>query len=346
MKSVHPYIFAILFVLATFAFRLSLDPWLGDRSPLLPFAAAIVIATGLYGVAPGVLAMLVSLALAIPAFMFRGNGVDLSLDQYLNIAIFFATSAAMLVFAGSLRRARLKAEQLQLELQFRQAVSAMGTMAATLAHELNQPLAASVNYLAACKQMASLIEDSRAEPLRKGLGEAEAQIQRAGAIIRHARGLVSNAPMQREKASIKTMIGKVLDVAAAGGLGKGVAIHLQIEPRADNVFVNPVQVEQVLLNIVRNAFQAASDDPELLFRATVSNGWSQLEVRDNGPGIPDERMNNLFSASGGSTSGGLGLGLSISRTIVESHGGNIWARNGPDGGASIFITLPLAEAGD
>ena len=348
MKSIRPYIFAILFVLVTFAVRLLLDPWLGDRSPLLPFTVAIVVATGLYGVAPGIVAMLLSVAVAIPVFMSQGNDVSLTLDQYLNIALYFIASAAMLAFADNLRRARLKAERLQLELQFRQSVSAMGTMAATLAHELNQPLAASVNYLAACKQMASLIEDSRAEPLRKGLVEAEAQIQRAGAIIRHARGLVSNAPAQREKASLTAMIERVLEVAAAGGLGENLAVRWDIDAAADRVFVNVVQVEQVVLNVVRNAVEAsaaASGEPALSFVAKVANGWSQVEIRDNGPGIPEERMTNLFSASGGSTSGGLGLGLSISRTIVESHGGNIWAVNGPDGGASVLFTLPRVESG-
>ena len=348
LKSARPYLFATLFVLVTFAFRLSLDPWLGDRSPLLPFTVAIVVATGLYGVAPGILAMFLGLALAIPGFMLSGDGVGLSLDQYLNIALFLIASAAMLVFAGNLRRARLKAERLQLELQFRQAVNAMGTMAATLAHELNQPLAASVNYLAACKQMAARIEDVKAEPLRKGLDEAEAQIQRAGAIIRHARGLVSNAPAQRAKASVNRMIERVLEIAAAGGLSENLAVRMDIDAAADRVFVNAVQIEQVLLNVVRNAVEAssaASRTPELAFSATVANGWSQIEIRDNGPGIPEERMANLFSASGGSTGGGLGLGLSISRTIVESHGGNIWAVNGPDGGASILLTLPRLESG-
>jgi signal transduction histidine kinase len=348
LKKYRSSLYSILIVAAAFLVRLGLDPWLGNRSPFLIFTLAIVIAAGLFGIAPGIIATLFGLCLGMLFFLGDWPNEPLSIDQMVNVGFFLATSAGILVFANHLRAARRRSEELELQLEHARSVTSMGTMAATLAHELNQPLAASANYLAACKQIATRLDSDKKQSFVKGLGEAEAQIQRAGAIIRHARALVANAPAPRKPASLRRMLARATEVVETNGLKCDTEFVIEIEPGADVVLVEPVQIEQVLLNIIRNACEVLATTeigPEIAVSARVADDKAMIEIKDNGPGIPPERLKTLFSASQGSTTGGLGIGLSISRTIVEAHSGNLWAQNNPDGGASFFMTLPRPEKG-
>ena len=339
-----PYVVSAALVCLTFALRLALAPWLEERSPLLPFIAAVVVAAGLYGVGPGLLAAALSVTFATAAFIIPGGG-GFSADQIASIAVFIVTSAAMLVFATHLRGARRKAEKLELELMQAQSNAAMGTMAATLAHELNQPLTAASNYVAACGQLASRLSDDRGAALAKGLGQAESQIQRAGSIIRSARGLVRNVPTDRKRSSLMRMFGRVIELIGATDAGGHVRFKVDVSPESDTVEVNTVQIEQVVLNIVRNGCEATrdlGDGAEIRLTARATERGSLVQISDNGPGIPREHLSTLFTAARQSAKG-LGIGLSICRTIVEAHGGAISAQNNPEGGASFYILLPMAD---
>lgn len=338
-----PYLISAGLVLLSFFARLALAPIIEQRSPLLLFIAAVVLAAGLYGLGPGILAICLSVGLSTWAFILPGGHVGLSPDQIASIAVFLATSAAMLIFANHLRKARTKADTLELELLQAQTTSAMGTMASTLAHELNQPLTAASNYVAACGQLAMLIQDEKQASLLEGLDQAEAQIQRAGAIIRNARALIHNVPLERKRFSLQRMLDRVIELIGATNVGSHVTFTTNIVPDADNVVVNRIQIEQVLLNLIRNACEATEgmeEIAEVRFKVTATDGGSLIEVRDNGPGIPRDRLPNLFTAARSSRTGGMGIGLSLCRTIVEAHGGAIWAQNNPEGGASFFILLP------
>lgn len=340
-----PYVVSAALVCLTFAIRLALAPWLAERSPLLPFIATVVVAAGLYGVGPGLFAVVLSVAVATSAFIAPG-GSGFSPDQVASIAVFIVTSAAMLVFANHLRDARAKAERLELELMQAQSSAAMGTMAATLAHELNQPLTAASNYVAACGQLASLVSDDRGAALVKGLSQAESQIQRAGSIIRSARGLVRNVPTDRRPSSLMRMFGRVIELIGATDAGGHVRFKVDVSPEADTVEVNTVQIEQVVLNVVRNGCEATRNlDGEAVIRLTAraTERGSLVQISDNGPGIPRELLPTLFTAARQSTDKGLGIGLSICRTIVEAHGGVITAQNNPEGGASFYVLLPTAD---
>ena len=341
----YPYVSAILLVLVAFAIRYALDPVLLERSPLLIFTAAIVIAAGRYGTAPGLVAMILSLVLGTLVFMAPGFPPVLSADDVASLVVFVVTSGAMLSFAGHLKRLREREAALQAELRQVQTETAMGTMAATLAHELNQPLAAAVNYVGAGKRIAAGLEGDMQEMLVTGLGEAEAQIHRAGEIVRQARNLVSNAAAVRKPASLRGMIANTVKPLKAGGACENLDLKVEVEPAADALLVNEIQIEQVLLNVIRNACQAVAPEKptEVVVKGEVIGEQVTVEVRDYGPGIAGEKMQTLFKAGGGSTSGGQGLGLSISRTIVEAHGGRMWAQNADEGGASFFFTLPRAE---
>lgn len=339
-----PYAVAAGLVVLTFIARLAVGPLLSDRSPLLPFIAAVVVAAGLYGVGAGLVAILLSAALASWAFLAPGGG-SMSTDQVASIAVFVVTSAAMLIFANHLREARSKSERLEFELVQAQATAAMGTMAATLAHELNQPLTAASNYVAACGQLAEQVSGDQRSALVKGLGQAEGQIQRAGSIIRSARSLVRNVPTDRRPSSVNRMFGRVIELIVATDVGGHVKFVIDVQPDADLVLVNAVQIEQVFLNVLRNACEATRNLEEpanIKLSASATEKGTLVRITDNGPGIPRERLPTLFTAARTSTKKGLGIGLSICRTIIEAHGGVISAQNNPEGGASFFILLPTS----
>ncbi|HEX6660263.1 MAG TPA: ATP-binding protein [Sphingomicrobium sp.] len=335
-----PYLIATALVLVSFLARLSISPWVGSRSPFLPFIAAVVLAAGLYGVGPGLVAITLSSIFATWAFIGPGG---LTPDQIVNIVVFIVTGGAMILFANHLRQTTSRAERLELDLQQAQATAAMGTMAGTLAHELNQPLAAAANYVAACQQLASL-SGEEAPSMAEGLRHAETQIQRAGEIIRQARALVRNSPVEREIASLKRMFQRVIDLVKATEAGETVEFKIEVGPGADSVGVNTIQFEQVLLNLVRNACQAMqnSSPAKMRLKAASTDRGTLVEVSDTGVGIRRDRLSTLFSATHSSPTG-LGIGLSICRTIVEAHGGSIWAQNDPEGGASFFVLLPTGD---
>ena len=334
-----PYLVSTGLVLVAFFARLAIDPLIGERGPLLPFIAAVVLAAGIYGSGPGLLAIVLSAILATWAFISPAESGGMTPEQITNIVVFIVTGAAMMMFANHLRETRDRVEKLELELQQAHSTAAMGTMAGTLAHELNQPLAAAANYVAACQQLASASEAPQS--MTNGLQRAEAQIQRAGEIIRHARSLVHKTPVERDISSLRRMFRRVIDVVRASESGRKVKFEIDVGPEADSVTVNSIQIEQVLLNLLRNACQSIHGPGrgEVKLTARSTDRGKLIEVRDTGDGIGRDRMATLFSATKPSANG-LGIGLSISRTIVEAHGGNIWAQNNPEGGASFFMLLP------
>jgi C4-dicarboxylate-specific signal transduction histidine kinase len=339
----NPFLSAVVLVFIAFGIRLALDPLLAERSAFILFTAAVVISAGRYGMLPGLLAAIIGLLGGI-FFMGEGRSEGFSTDDFANIAAYLIVSAAMLTFAGHLRSAREREERLQAELHQAQTQTAMSAMAAALAHELNQPLAAANNYVGACRHMAANLRGESQGAVLSGLDEAEAQIRRTGEIIRHARDLVGSVSAERSAASLRDMVGNAMKPMRASGACRDLELQFSVDPDADELLINPVQIEQVLTNLFRNACQAAGTEgrPQVSVRARSKGPLTEVEVRDFGPGIAGEVFPTLFSAGGKGSGNGLGLGLSICRTIVEAHGGRIWAANNPGGGASFTFTLPRA----
>jgi C4-dicarboxylate-specific signal transduction histidine kinase len=337
----HPFVAAAVFVLIAYLIRLGLSPALGQRSPWLLFTVAIVVAAGRYGVGPGLLAIVLSLAIGLLALVGTGAFASIPAESIASLAVFLVTGAAMLVFAAHLKASQERTLRLQSELQRAHTQSAIGAMATTLAHELNQPLAAASNYIAATRRMLARLDGEGKEAVETGLAESQAQIRRTGEIIRHARDLVQNVNTSREPASLKAMVERVAAALRAGGQGENAAIRTDIPRDCDRVEVNVTQIDQVLMNLLRNACQAAEPDAaEIAVSARADGEWSTVVVRDRSGGLPPERLRILFSSELRSTSGGLGLGLAISRTIVEAHGGRLWVENNGEGGASFFFRVP------
>ena len=339
----HPFVSAAVFVIIAYLIRLGLSPVLGDRSPWLLFTVAIVVAAGRYGVRPGLFAIGLSFVLGLFAFVTGRDGSSIPPESLAGLIVFIATGAAMLVFAAHLKATQERTMRLQAELEQAHTKSAVGAMASTLAHELNQPLAAASNYIAACKRLVARLDGEQKQAVVSGLAESEAQIQRTGEIIRHARDMVSNAGAKREPVSLKAMVDRVTIALQASGQCGNATIRTDIERDSDEVEVNRIQIEQVLMNLLRNACQAAAPEtPEITISGRSEGEWCVVAVRDRSGGMPAERLNSLFSGEIQSSHGGLGLGLSISRTIIESHGGLIGVKNNDEGGASFFFRVPRA----
>lgn len=332
---------AVVLVFIAFGIRLALDPLLADRSAFILFTAAVVISAGRYGLLPGLLAAIIGLLGGI-FFLEEGRSGSFTTDDFANIAAYLIVAAAMLTFAGHLRSAREREERLQAELHQAQTQTAMSAMAAALAHELNQPLAAANNYVGACRHMAANLQGETQGAVLSGLDEAETQIRRTGEIIRHARDLVGSVSAERTPASLRDLIGNAMKPLRASGPCKDLELQVSVNAEADPLLINPVQIEQVLTNLLRNACQAADGEtrPRVSVQARTRGRLTEVEVRDFGPGIASDVLPRLFTAGGKGHGDGLGLGLSICRTIVEAHGGKIWAANNPGGGASFTFTVP------
>ncbi|WP_313538182.1 GAF domain-containing sensor histidine kinase [Sphingomonas sp.] len=241
-------------------------------------------------------------------------------------------------------RDRMLAERVTIERQMLELTraSALGSIAATVAHELNQPLSAAANYMAALRL--SSASDDRTRDLT---GAAEQQLQRAGEIIRRIRRMVHQNDLVLEDRSITGCIEEALNLvrAAAPLLMPPVTIHVAGEAnlgRFDNV-----QIVQVLANLLRNAGEACQQHADAAIRVTAERQDPlavTIRVIDNGPGVPPDRRHLLFQPGlgngRGESGGGLGLGLAISHHLIEGHGGRIWTEQTPGGGATFAFTIP------
>ena len=244
------------------------------------------------------------------------------------------------------RLTELRLQELQSELIHVSRLSAMGTMASTLAHELNQPLTAIANYLEATRDMLADPDPQTLALVREALDDAAGQSLRAGQIVRRLRAFVARGDVDRQVTSLRQVIEEAAALGLVGAAQKGIRATFALDPATDWVLVENVQIQQVLINLVHNAVHAMADGPrrELhISSAPEEANLVRVTVADTGTGIAPDMLPRLFQAFETSKEEGLGLGLSICRTIVEAHGGRIWADPRPDGGTAFHFTLMLAD---
>lgn len=235
-----------------------------------------------------------------------------------------------------------KLEQLKSELIHVSRLSAMGTMASTLAHELNQPLTAIASYGEAAAAVLDGPGEADKEMLREVVGEMAGQSLRAGRIVRRLREFVSRGELAKTKEDLPKVIEEASALALVGTREKGVTTHFSYSPDATPVLIDRVQIQQVMINLMRNAVEAMEQAPVKSLSVTTSlldEATVQVSIRDTGPGIDPKVRENLFEAFNSSKEAGMGLGLSICRTIVEAHGGQIRALDCEDGGTEFQFTL-------
>ncbi len=233
--------------------------------------------------------------------------------------------------------------ELQSELLHVSRLSTMGEMASALAHELNQPLAAITNYLHASGRMLQGSSDERAARVKEVMDKAAAQALRAGEVVRHLREFVARGETEKEVASVRKLVEEASALALLVAKEQSVQLSLRFDPSIDLVLVDRVQIQQVLLNLLRNAIEAmqASARRELVIStAAAPDDLVEVTVADSGSGIAPEIAGKLFERFVTTKQHGMGVGLSISRTIVESHGGRIAVEPNPEGGTIFRFTIP------
>ncbi|HUW82500.1 MAG TPA: PAS domain S-box protein [Phycisphaerae bacterium] len=246
-------------------------------------------------------------------------------------------------------------EQAQGQLRQRQAdlahvsrLSTIGEMTSSLAHEINQPLAAIANYAQAWLQA---IRSGRldAEELREDVTQIAAQAERAGQIVRRVRSFIRKEDTQRTRVDIADLVREAADLAEVETREYGVVLRLELDGATHPVVADAIQIEQVILNLVRNALEAMKHrrkkERKLSIRtAAVDDGCVEVAVRDSGTGLSaDHQADRLFEPFFTTKPEGMGMGLAISRTIVEAHGGRLWASGNPDHGMTFRFTLPAAQ---
>jgi PAS domain S-box-containing protein len=240
-------------------------------------------------------------------------------------------------------RADARAQELQLELFHSSRLSAAGQMAGALAHELNQPLTAFTNSVNAGRRLIANGAYHRIDTVRDVLDEAVDQALRAGEILRRLRDFVTRGEIEMRIESLPTLIREASDLASAGAGAHGVQVRLSFDPRAETVLGSRIQLQQVILNLIRNAHEAMalSEWRELdVTTARLEDGLIEVAVADRGSGLPDEIAEHLFEPFRTTKRSGMGLGLSICRSIVEAHGGKLRYQPNDGGGAIFRITLP------
>ena len=245
----------------------------------------------------------------------------------------------------AMRKAEEEARHRQNELIHVSRLSTMGEMATGIAHELNQPLSAIVNFANGCVRRLRAGMDDK-EALIAALEQIAAQARRAGEIIKRLRSMVTRQQPVRETIDLNLLMKDACALIAHDRQKLEVTVDAQLSKQPVLVRADPVQIEQVILNLLRNALDALRETPagdrRLKVRSGIRQGRAWIEVEDNGPGIADADLKRLFDPFFSTKKSGMGMGLSISQTIVNEHNGRIWASSATGRGARFTMELPLA----
>ena len=246
------------------------------------------------------------------------------------------------------QRARDKRiQELQGELLHVTRMTAMGEMASALAHEINQPLTALLNYTSAARRMAKNFGEPGAK-LVDILERAVEQTERAGLIIRRLRNFIEKREPDRSAEDINKVVEDAIALGMAGFRDTGTKWILKVEPGLPQVFIDKVQIQQILVNLVRNATEAMSGRNKR--QLTISTGLEgsdvEIAVSDTGTGLPDDVVSRLFHPFVTTKERGMGMGLSICRTIAEAHGGRLWLASNTSEGATFKLSLPIGNVGE
>jgi two-component system sensor kinase FixL len=235
-----------------------------------------------------------------------------------------------------------KLQALQSELARLSRLTAMGEMAATLAHEMNQPLSAISNYLQGCATLLDSVQEPIAEKIRQALEEATKQTLRAGHIIRQLREFVTPGQAERKPENINKLIEEASALGLVDAREQGVKTLFLLDTCLAPVLVEKIQIQQVILNLLRNGMEAmhGCERKELSIRTGATpKGMVKVVITDTGIGISEEIASRLFQPFVTTKHAGMGIGLSISKRIIESHGGQMWAEPNEAGGTSFYFTL-------
>jgi two-component system sensor kinase FixL len=242
--------------------------------------------------------------------------------------------------------ARERMQELQSELLRASRLSAMGEMASALAHELNQPLTAIINYVQASRRMFENADVPR-ERLQETMDKAVAQASRAGQIIHRMRQFIQKGETERQLETINKVLEEASALALVGAKEIGVVVRMQLGTDLPPILIDRIQIQQVILNLIRNGIEAmqAGTRRELGIATSLAGGDMVLcTFADTGPGLAKEVEAQLFQPFVTTKEKGMGLGLSICRSIIDAHGGKLWATPNSGAGVTFSFTLPATAA--
>src|SRR5215510_9288569 len=242
------------------------------------------------------------------------------------------------------KRAEQRLQDLQAELLHVSRLSAMGQMASALAHELNQPLTAIMNYVKAATRTMSALDGPQIEKAREWMEKATKQTARAGQIIRHLRDFIEKRESSRTYENLNKVVEEAIALGLAGSADTNVKVHLELDPNVAPILIDKIQIQQVLINLIRNAVEAmqASTRRDLTIRTEAKVDSVEVAVSDTGPGFTGEVAARLFQPFVTTKEKGMGIGLTICQSIVEAHNGRIWAAANEAGGVEFRFRLPVA----
>jgi len=254
-------------------------------------------------------------------------------------------------------QAQQQARRLQRSLNLLARRQTVGEVSTALAHEINQPLTAIANYAHAARRQFETPAGDPAETARL-LSEIESEAGRAGEIIKRMRRLIDHGKVDLSPEDINEVLVEAVHLSEAGQPHDAINVVYDLEDGLPKVMVDRIQIQQVVINLIRNAAEAMADIPSntVTIETALQRPAASLKIRaardrdenvlvtvsDEGPGIPSDRLEDIFEPFATTRTDGLGVGLAICRSIVKAHGGRIWAENRPDHGASIHFTIPVA----
>jgi two-component system CheB/CheR fusion protein len=248
---------------------------------------------------------------------------------------------ATFIDVTSTTRSEEKVQKLQAD-----RLNSMKEMGTGLAHEINQPLAAAATYLHAAQRSLKMPSERRPASIESILGSAVEQVMWAAQVVDHLREFVSRDEPKKTFSSVHKLIEEAYELTLPTAKQSGVRGAFRLNAKDDRALVDEVQIKQVLINLMRNAIDAmsASGKRELtISTSSVERDMIRIDVVDTGPGVPEKIKAKLFEPFVTTKTRGIGVGLSISRSIVEAHYGKIWAESNPKGGTIFSFTLPLAK---
>lgn len=257
---------------------------------------------------------------------------------------FFRSTANVLAVAIERQRTNASMQRLQHELMRVSKLSAVGELGTAVAHELNQPITAVMNYVQTCRRMLTMAGGAGSAQALALMQEAVAEAERAGTILRRLRGLIEKGEMHRTAESINRVVRDAARLAVSTAAHPDLRVCFGLDDELPCVLIDKIQIQQVVFNLTRNAIEACEGlhGREVAIGAVLRDGQEvEVMVRDTGPGIDSGKFDRLFTRYFSTKQGGMGMGLSISHSIIEAHGGRLWAEATPGGGATFHFTIPV-----